>query len=171
MSDIKKIPLETNTLYKLKKLADHNDRSLNEEFVSALSEYDTKIDSEILEQVEIIPKKAKAFLLLPEELYNMIEERASDDSAGVSDEIDIFLQEYLFNSGYEDTSVPDYEEEEGYESESSSLSDEQDYQDDEDEDDSEYYEKSEYYDEYEELSSEEEGYEEDYYDEFGENEE
>lgn len=137
MSETQSVLLEKKTYIKLKRLADENECSVNEEIGKAISEY-YDIDEESLEEIDVIPRKDKVFVVLPEDIYSALEEEAETNSTDVSDELLAIFEGYLEGSeGEEDEDSEDEDEETEDEEEDEDSEDEEETEDEEEEDEEE----------------------------------
>ena len=92
MSETQSILINKKTYIKLKKLSDMNECSVNEEIGKAITNSYDDIDESLLEEIDVIPRKDKVFVVLPEDLYSLFEE---DD---ISNGLSLFLDDHVSSS-------------------------------------------------------------------------
>lgn len=133
MSEEQSIEIDKKTYAKLKKLAEVNECSVNEEVGNAFTTTYEDLDDSVFDEIAIMEKRDSVLLILPTDLYDSFQEEAENNSTSIEDELNLFFEEHLAASGeeFEEDSV-EYEEEE----ESEEESDEETSEDEESEEES-----------------------------------
>lgn len=112
-SESEPILLDKETHEILKELAEENDTTVIEEICNAFSYSYDDISDDDLEEVDVIKEKSKLYVVLPNSLYALLEEEATENESEVSDVLDLVLNEYLTEDDEsEDEEDEDEEEEE-----------------------------------------------------------
>ncbi|MEK7434194.1 MAG: hypothetical protein AABZ74_13760 [Cyanobacteriota bacterium] len=109
MSEVESILVDKQLYIKLKKMADANECSVNEEIGKAFTAIYDDLDESCLEEIDIMPRKDTVYLLLPENLYNLLQEEAESNETDIEKELNLFFDEYLSSS--EEDEPNSYEEE------------------------------------------------------------
>lgn len=128
------IVIDKETYINLKKLADANECSINEEIGKAFSTAYEDMDEETLEKIDVMPRKDMVYVLLPKDLYDSFQEEADKNSTEIEEELKVFFEEHLAASGEEfeedsEEAEEEYEEEETEEADNDSN--EEDLEEDE----------------------------------------
>lgn len=109
MSEEQSIEINKKTYAKLKKLADINECSVNEEIGNAFTATYEDLDDSVFDEIAIIEKRDSVLLILPTDLYDSFQEEAENNSTEIEEELNLFFEEHLVSSaeGYEDDSEDD----------------------------------------------------------------
>lgn len=133
------IVIDKEVYIKLKKLADANECSINEEIGKAFSAAYEDMDDATLEKIDVMPRKDTVYVLLPKDLYDSFQEEADKNSTEIEEELKVFFEEHLAASGKgsEEESEEGSEEEETEAGSENEESTEEDASEDEEESDDE----------------------------------